>query len=352
MKKNNSPVVSVLCLTYNQKKYVKQMIDSVLSQITDFKVEILVNDDASDDGTVDILRKYQSEYKDKIHLNVQKENQYSQGKRNFFSRYLLAKAKGKYLAICEGDDYWTDPHKLQKQVDYMEAHTDVALSFHPVRVMFEGVAREEYVFPERTNGFSRKELIKGNFIQTNSVMYRTQQYGDLNNEVMPGDWYLHLYHAQFGKIGFINQTMAVYRRHDKGTWWSSVKDSDTIWRKHSVGFLNLYIEMLRMYGDNHALRPIIDRYIEDLIERLIKLDNKYGDDSIKTIAELKPDLIQQVITVLSKQLSNERLIHQKTNDHLGNISKILTTEQKEKARLQRSIYRRLRSKVGKIVRQK
>ncbi len=124
-------VVSICCLTYNHAQFIRQCMDGFLMQETTFPVEILVHDDASTDGTDVILREYEAKYPDKVFPLYENENKYTNGyKGRMDIVFNYSRARGKYIASCEGDDYWTDPLKLQKQVDFMEAHTDYAVCFH------------------------------------------------------------------------------------------------------------------------------------------------------------------------------------------------------------------------------
>ena len=109
------PLLSICCVTYNHKKYIRQCLDSFLMQKTNFKFEIIIHDDASTDGTADIIKEYYEKYPDIIKPIFQTENQFSQGK-SISKTFIYPRIKGKYVALCEGDDYWTDPYKLQKQV--------------------------------------------------------------------------------------------------------------------------------------------------------------------------------------------------------------------------------------------
>lgn len=298
--------VSILCLSYNHAKYLRQTLDGFLAQKTDFAFEILINDDASTDGTVEIIEEYKKTYPEVIKPVFQKENQYSKGLRNFMIRFLIPKAKGKYLALCEGDDYWVDSLKLQKQVDFMDAHPDHALCFHPVNVIYEDKSRPDEVFPKKRPTLTVKNLLKGNFIQTNSVFYRRQEkYEGMNLNAMPADWYLHLYHAQFGKIGFTNQVMSVYRRHPGGIWWSSLGDGTNFWKEYGVPHMLLYAEMLRMYGNNEQDRQIIEQKITDGIAGFVAIEE--GAVSIlQQIAQKTPELVPYIIQTLYVVMFGEK----------------------------------------------
>ena len=120
-------MVSVCTLTYNHASYLDEYFKGILTQKCNFKYEIIINDDCSTDGTQDILLDYAAKYPDIVKVVIQKENQYSKGDRGFFVKYCFPRCSGKYIAFCEGDDCWTDPMKLQKQVDYLESHPDCVL---------------------------------------------------------------------------------------------------------------------------------------------------------------------------------------------------------------------------------
>lgn len=240
-------VVSVGVITYNQKKYIKQCLDSILMQKTNFKFEVLINDDCSTDGTKEIVQDYVQKYPDIIKPTFQTENQYSKGK-SIVSNFIFPRVRGKYFAICDGDDYWTDPQKLQKQYDFLENHLDYTVCFHLVNVIFDGYNLKSYTYPTENQikqGFTFDNLIKYNFIQTNSVMYRWGFAGmDVHtffpNGILPEDWYIHLLHAKNGKIGFLNEIMSVYRRNKNGIWSDSIEDVRKLHVKYALEELKFY----------------------------------------------------------------------------------------------------------------
>ena len=130
----NTPLVSICCITYNHAQFIRKCLDGFLMQQTDFLVEILIHDDCSTDGTTEIIREYEAKYPNLIFPLYEKENQYQQGKAAEIDFYNYRRARGKYIAYCEGDDYWTDPLKLQKQVDFMEANPEYSVCFHDCTV--------------------------------------------------------------------------------------------------------------------------------------------------------------------------------------------------------------------------
>ena len=141
MEKQQSEVmVSICCITFNQKDYIRDALDGFLKQKTDFSYEILIHDDASSDGTGEIIREYALRFPDRIFPILQTENQYSRGLTNISGTFNFPRARGRYIAMCEGDDYWTDENKLQQQVDFMEAHPDCSICFHSAAVEVQGKA--------------------------------------------------------------------------------------------------------------------------------------------------------------------------------------------------------------------
>lgn len=294
-KKAKKPKVSVLCLTYNQSSFVKNMLDSILTQKTNFSFEILIHDDASNDGTVEILKHYQNKYPNIIRVFFEKENQYQKGLRGMVAKILLPEARGEYVALCEGDDFFTNKNKLQLQVDFLDKHQDYALCFHPVKVFFENKEMPDHIFPnkEEHREFNLKGLLKENFIQTNSVLYRKRKKYDLSSEnFLPGDWYLHLYHAQFGKIGFINKNMACYRRHSGSMWWNSYKNINDLMLNSGIDHLKFFFEINALYAKNHEYKKIIlENFLKILNIYIEAKENKINQINCQAkVIELEKDL--------------------------------------------------------------
>lgn len=224
-------------------------------QKTNFTFEVLIHDDASTDGTTEIVREYAKKFPKIIKPIYEKENQYSKPSFEFI-KDMYVDAVGKYIATCEGDDYWTDELKLQKQVDYMNANPGCTLSFHLTSVVFENNEEPESVFPVKKEGmvFDLVRLMRANYIQTSSVMYRRRRsYKDMYADAMPGDWYTHLYHVREGEIGFIDEVMSVYRRHKGGVWWGSHAKADDFWVKFAKKHVETYSEVRKIYSGEPEL---------------------------------------------------------------------------------------------------
>lgn len=316
----NDIKVSILCTTYNHEKFIKQALDSFLSQKVSFKTEILIHDDCSTDGTLGILKEYSKIYKN-ISLFTEKNNQYS--KNNFqFINDLYIRARGQYVAFCEGDDYWIDNHKLQKQVEYLDKKTNHSLCFHPVKVVFDKGEHPEYVYPEphSINNYSTLELLKRNYIQTNSVLYRRLNYNNLPHDIVPSDWYMHLYHAAVGKIGFINEIMSVYRRHSGGVWWDSVDRPDKIWNKYGLGHINLYHEQLKLLGNNKRYRTVIYANLMDLLFNILTA-KALEDKLINNILKQYPNYIIEYLRLYSVKRLELESANKSLELELSNIKK-------------------------------
>lgn len=217
-----NPLVSVSLITYNHEKYISQALDSVLKQKTDFSFEILVGDDFSSDDTRKIIQEYQDMHPDKISL-ILHPKRYDEipGRTNNMTN--LYNCRGKYIAMLDGDDYWTDEHKLQQQVDFLERNEDFALTFHDVTRIGDNLKRP-YAFSEKyprlkkeQQIFTHENLLSEWFIPTSSVVFR-----NFINTELP-EWFLNVYSADYallllatkkGKIFYHTNLMSVWREHD------------------------------------------------------------------------------------------------------------------------------------------
>ena len=209
-------IVSICCITYNHEPYIKQCIDGFLMQKTTFKFEIIIHDDASTDNTADIIREYEAKFPNIIKPIYQTENQYSKG-IDIWTTYLYPRVKRKYVTICEGDDYWTDPYKLQNQVNYMESHPTCGLVYSKVLYYYQKINKySKKAWGGTAVEFS--ELIDGNKIPTLTSMFRRDLLGEYMNEIRPeihnwkmGDYPIWLYMSLKSKIYFMNEVTGIYR---------------------------------------------------------------------------------------------------------------------------------------------
>lgn len=219
----NLPEVSVLCNTYNHEKYIKDAVESFLMQRTKFRFEVLIHDDASTDNTAAIIREFEQKYPGIIKPIYQKENQYSKG-INIIDEYQVPRLQGKYVAFCEGDDYWTDPRKLQKQFEIMEKYLDVDICAHSAtRVKALDGTVVGYMRPSNQMCiFSVEEVIAGGggFVATNSLFLRRDLF--LNKpqfrKVCPLDYSLQIQGSLRGGMLYLPDDMSNYRVMVPGSW--------------------------------------------------------------------------------------------------------------------------------------
>ncbi|ANU10177.1 glycosyl transferase family 2 [Planococcus antarcticus DSM 14505] len=226
----NKIMVSIECTSYNHENFIAEALDSMLMQRTNFTYEILIHDDASTDRTAKIIKSYEQKYPDIIKPIYQTENQYSKGV--LVEEFNLERAKGKYLAVCEGDDYWTDPDKLQKQVDYMETHPQCSMCVHAAERVSAVTKKPVSVMrPSHKNKiFSVEEVIEGggDLFATNSILYSREKISEMPDfylNATVGDYPLVIWGALNGTLCYIDQNMSAYRVDVKGSW-TSVQVSD------------------------------------------------------------------------------------------------------------------------------
>lgn len=214
------PAVSVFCITYNHEKFIRDAIEGFLMQETTFPVEIFVHDDASTDGTDQIVKEYAEKYPQLFRTVLQAENQYAKDGFRFVFEHL-AHLRGKFVALCEGDDYWTNSHKLLKQVDVLEDKIESSLVFHKVRVSWTSNYAKDSASNdgERAEEWTVSEVIAGKTIHTCSMLYRKSMMPAVPawcGEVAAGDIPLQLMLGDAGPIAFVPEVLGVYRKHSGG----------------------------------------------------------------------------------------------------------------------------------------
>lgn len=232
------PMVSVVMITYNHEAFIAEAIEGVLMQVADYPIEFIIANDCSPDRTNEIVQNYINNHPNGKWITYTRHPNNKGMMPNFI--WALEQAKGKYIALCEGDDYWTDPLKLQKQVDFLEeeANKKFVAVFHQVKLIneekeFIGLQPNKDIKKE----FAFNELIMGWFIPTCSIVFRNNlQYSDLLNfkHVISGDRLLTACLAAKGNFYYMNQTMGVYRKHSGGI--SSWGDKIKIFRSNKILF--------------------------------------------------------------------------------------------------------------------
>ncbi|MBQ8830403.1 MAG: glycosyltransferase [Oscillospiraceae bacterium] len=223
-------MVSIVCLAYNHEKYIRQTLDGFLSQKTEFAFEAIIHDDASTDNTSKVIREYAQRYPDIIKPVYQTENQYSKG-TNIKREFICPLIKGRYVAICEGDDYWTDIYKLQRQIDAMEVHSECNMCVHRVSEVNEDGTPTGRSFPAGvvTEGAIPSkdffEISKEYSFHTSSYIFRAEHYIEyIQNppefviKCDVGDEPYMMYFGNLSDVFYIDDDMSCYRRGVAESW--------------------------------------------------------------------------------------------------------------------------------------
>lgn len=241
-------LVAIHCLVYNHEPYLRDCLEGFVMQQTNFPFVAIVHDDASTDGSAAIIREYEEKYPNIIKPIYEKENQWRKGTLTKVMNTAIEAIGAKYVAMCEGDDYWTDPLKLQKQVDFMEANPEYSITSHRYTIYNheERVFTQDYLadlFEDKKNvfgiAFERKNYLDYPYMQTMTVMYKNDcfNYNYYTKLPIKGDLSLFYVSLLGGKGYCLNFDGAVYRRSNTGVYAKKSWD-----QKHFVGF-NLYSKM-------------------------------------------------------------------------------------------------------------
>ncbi len=292
------PLVSVRVVTYNHEKYIGKCIEGILMQKTDFPFEVIIGEDCSTDKTREIVFDYMNRYKDIIKVITSDKN--VGGQQN--SMRVHKACSGKYHAICEGDDYWIDPLKLQKQVNFLEARPDYTMCFHDALCVWEDKAfPPSYFCPGNLNDtVTIDEVISRSwFIPTASIMARSHILDSLpewRKNVWCGDLLVRLWCAHHGKIGYINEIMSVYRKHNEG--FTSKFGFDVEYGHTIVKYLYREFDKETGYRYTELLKKAIKLYDDHY--KIVKLRKKLGLLSFI----IRPDLT--LLTIIRRLRSDNR----------------------------------------------
>ncbi len=301
-------LVTVYCTVYNHAPYLKECLDGFINQKTNFNFEVIVHDDASIDSSVKIIKEYAAKYPDIIKPIFQIENQYSKHDGSI-EKVLSENTRGKYIALCEGDDYWINPYKLQKQVDFLEANNDYSMCFHKAKIINEinqdVCLKSNFI---ENKDYTAKELFVNWIVPTASMLYKRDviYYPHKRKErLLNGDINIVLTCAMLGKIRGFDETMSAYRMQTSGvTYDTKLQKSrslkypdhflyikDNFSRLLSKGIINREISQAywgRIYNQENKFNKLKDfilafyydpKFItERLIERLV---NKFRLSNLK-----------------------------------------------------------------------
>ena len=256
----NAPVVSICMVTYGHEEFISEAINSILMQQCDFDFELVIGNDASPDHSDAVIRKMINSHP-RGHLIKYHKHEQNIGMMNNFS-FILGQCRGQYIALCDGDDYWTDPMKLQKQVHFLANNPDYVLCFHKVKILNrDGSLTEDFITQVPENYETIETLLQqGNYIHTPSVLFRNV-INHYPNEFLRspiGDFFLYILLAEHGKLKFLNEEMCVYR-HGVG-FFSQQTDV-----RISFNVMRFYSCLLSYLSNDRHKKIIFDRQVS-LIE--------------------------------------------------------------------------------------
>ena len=283
-------MVSVICTVYNHEKYLRKCLDGFVMQKTNFKFEVLIHDDASTDGSAGIIREYEEKYPDIIKPIYQTENQYSKGIK-VSQTFLYPLIRGKYLAFCEGDDYWCAENKLQKQFDVMENHPDCSICVHRVSLLENGIVLDKFILDFKIddniidNNMYIKLMMGGYYylFQTSSYFIRMSLFDYKNKPEFwansdVGDVPMILYCVSKGDLYYIDEVMSCYRNDSIGSWTNTVLKNASKMLEHTKKTLELF-NSYDKYLDYKYTNNI--KKIEEKIEFKISLYENNSKESLK-----------------------------------------------------------------------
>lgn len=309
MKSNSQIMVSILCITYNHEQFIRDALEGFVNQITDFEYEILIHDDCSTDSTADIIKSYEKNYPNLIQPIYQKENLYSKH-IPIIATQLLPIAKGKYFAICEGDDFWTDNYKLQKQVNILERYSNCSICFNTVVCSDISGKNMLYTLPPPASEVDSGEILSKNliakfaypgpfqtmFMQLSGCMFRSELYKKYTQESPMfrsvfdvGDLPLFLYTGTMGDGYYIKDKMSVYRTGNPNSWGGNMlktKESQLIHMQREIEGLREFDKYSDRSVHNEILKAIKSR---EFYQLRVKHDIKsMKSDYMKEFYQLLP----------------------------------------------------------------
>lgn len=265
-----NPVVSISCITYNHEPFIRECLDGFLLQKTNFPFEIVIGEDCSTDNTRQIILDCQRKYPGKFKLLLHKENIGAMANQ----MAVFNACTGKYIAMCEGDDYWTDPLKLQKQVDFLESSPNFSAVAHNSKLKYPNQIISNI---KTKNEYTIFDFLESSCVNTATLMFRNiNNYPSWFFEVPFGDWALYILLAENGRFGFMQDEMSVYRIHNQGVWSGlQIKEQQI----KTIGFLNII-------KDNY---PKYEARLEEIIDNKMKYHGLY-DYSLKSFINGKISL--------------------------------------------------------------
>lgn len=281
--KNNNVVVSIDTLSYNHAKYISQCLDGLLKQRTNFAFEILVCDDASTDDTAKLIHEYEEKYPNIVVPLYQKENKYSKGIK-MSATYQFPRAKGKYIAICEGDDYWIDENKLQMQVDFLEKNSEYGMCYTNFNIYYQNKKKFEYdLFTTQSEKFLKQYdsleqwILKKGYIAPMTWVFRKSlidNYDSMNS--CDGTYVLVAHFMANSKILCLDKTTATYRVLEESA--SHSKSLEKLYKRHK-NLREVQYKLIDKYNLDNSLKSKVDEdYCRSGIKLFVALNKKEDID--------------------------------------------------------------------------
>lgn len=323
------PMVSIICATFNHVDYLKYAIHGFLAQETTFPFEIIINDDASVDGTTEVVKEYSSLYPRIIKPIFHKENQFSQGVKP--SSYTYPLAKGKYIAICEGDDYWIRNDKLAKQYAAMETNKRASVCFHSALEFDELLKKSELVcsYSDRTKIIPPEIIItnRGGSMTTAALFYRNEGIEKMLQSYKNapiGDFFLQSYLSLKGEVIYLPEPMCIYRRNAKGSWTSGQQDKtkQSLYYKEMIKAIDSFYGNVQNFEHSHNLSIPLVFYLKAYLlqnkkpipllrayyEQVSSLEHFKKSEVTQLLAkELQTMLLKKAKYILSKRKNKHEL---------------------------------------------
>lgn len=277
--KDIEPLVSICCITYNHENYIRDAIEGFLMQKTSFPIEIIIHDDASTDNTANIIKEYAEKHPNLIVPIYQTENQYSKGIKPFY-KYIVPKVKGKYIALCEGDDYWIDPNKIQKQVDFLENNPDYGIIFTDADFFYEisgKIIRNVDEFHKRKipTGNVLNFLLYGNPYKACTSLFRATYIKNITDffykGFMMGDRVLWLHIATQTKFAYLNESTSLYRVRIESASRFKQFEQEKAFSKNNYKMLLYFSDKYNIPIDKKRMKKV---YVKALILYLV-VNKKY-----------------------------------------------------------------------------
>lgn len=277
---HSKPLVSVVMITYGHEKYIREAIEGVLMQKCDFEIELILANDCSPDRTNEIVQELVKNHPNASWMKYFNHTSNLGMMQNFL--FALQQAKGDYIALCDGDDYWTDSLKLQKQVDFLSNNLSYVACFHNVTVVANELSSS--YFQERKEGLvPTKEIVLngGGIFPTASILYRNQiKLPEFVLQAKAGDSAIAFSLLEKGSFYFSEETMAVYRKHEGGVFTSIIQDSHKRF-ENIISNLNLLVNYRKLSIKKHK-----KYYTEAILKQLNQFSNHFGTSKILELKKL------------------------------------------------------------------